>query len=350
MTRKSLKDISWNVTEEEYRADSALSYSTIARYEREGFNNLDKLFDRIETPSLTFGSAVDSIITGGPQEFEERFVVAEIPSLSDNLTQIAKVLFSRYRDTYRTIAEMPDNILAEVGRECNFYAGDKYANYRVKLIREGCEEYYGLMYIADNKTVIDTKTYNEVMLAVNALRNSEATRIYFLKDSPFEPIERCYQLKFKGTFGGVPYRNMADLIVVNHEEKWVLPIDLKTSSKPEWDFYKSFIDWRYDIQARLYWAIIRQNMDKDDYFKDFTLKDYRFIVVNRRTLTPLVWEFKRTTQSQGDITLGSNSQIKLRSPFEIGSELYRYLSSRPTVPMGISTVKSNDIETWLNKL
>jgi hypothetical protein len=38
---------------------------------------------------------------------------------------------------------------------------------------------------------------------------------------------------------------MADLIVVNHSEKWVLPIDLKTSGKPEWDFHKSFNEWRY---------------------------------------------------------------------------------------------------------
>ena len=40
---KSLYDISWKVSEEEYREDSALSYSTLARFEREGFNNLDKL-------------------------------------------------------------------------------------------------------------------------------------------------------------------------------------------------------------------------------------------------------------------------------------------------------------------
>ena len=38
--KKKLSDISLNITEEEYRRDSALSYSTLARYEREGFNNL----------------------------------------------------------------------------------------------------------------------------------------------------------------------------------------------------------------------------------------------------------------------------------------------------------------------
>ena len=36
------------------------------------------------------------------------------------------------------------------------------------------------------------------------------------------------------------------LIIANHKEKVVYPIDLKTSSKPEWDFYKSFIEWGYE--------------------------------------------------------------------------------------------------------
>ena len=47
-TRKNLKDISWNVDEPTYRADSALSYSTLARFAREGFNKLDSLFTPIE--------------------------------------------------------------------------------------------------------------------------------------------------------------------------------------------------------------------------------------------------------------------------------------------------------------
>ena len=100
---KSLYDISWQVSEKEYRADPALSYSTLARYEREGFNNLDKLFDRLETPSLTFGSAVDSIITGGQEEFDERFMVAEFPPTPDSITKMVKSLFSQYGDSYRSL-------------------------------------------------------------------------------------------------------------------------------------------------------------------------------------------------------------------------------------------------------
>lgn len=36
------------------------------------------------------------------------------------------------------------------------------------------------------------------------------------------------------------------LIIVDHDNKVIIPIDLKTSGKPEWDFYKSFVDWRYE--------------------------------------------------------------------------------------------------------
>ena len=142
---------------------------------------------------------------------------------------------------------------------------------------------------------------------------------------------------------------MSDLLIVNHENKTIQPIDLKTSSHAEWDFYKSFVEWNYQIQARLYWSIIRQSMDEDEYFKDFELLDYMFIVVNRRTLTPLVWNCP-LTRFVGTLYFGKNKQIEMRDPEDIGKELSFYLSSRPKVPMGINETSSNDLEDWLNKI
>lgn len=346
---KSLRDISWQVSEEEYRADPALSYSTLARYEREGFNNLDKLFDRIETPSLTFGSAVDSIITGGQEEFDERFMVAEFPSMPDSIVKIIKSLYKQYAGTYRSLLNIPDNSIIRETEDQNYQMNWKPET-RAKVIREKGTDYYNLLFVAGDRCIIDTQTYQDVCNAVKALKEGNSTKLYFADDNPFEPdIERLYQLKFKGEFDGITYRNMADLIIVNHKEKWVKPVDLKTSSHTEWDFYKSFVDWRYDIQARLYWSIIRQNMDKDEYFKDFKLLDYDFIVVNKRTLTPLVWNCP-FTQAQGTLRFGNNSQIEMRSPFEIGKELNSYLTSRPKVPMGINETGTNNLRDWLNKL
>lgn len=246
MERKSLYDISWQVTEEQYREDSALSYSTLARYEKGGFNNLDSLFEKVESPSLRFGSAVDSIITGGQEEFDERFMVAEFPNIPDSIIKIVKSLFVQHGDTYRSLATIPDDVIIRESEYQNYQMNWKPET-RAKVIREKGEEYYNILFIAGDKTILDTQTYQDVCNTVNALKESISTKFYFAENNPFEPdIERLYQLKFKGEFDNVKYRNMADLIIVNHKEKWVLPIDLKTSSKPEWDFYKSFVDWRYE--------------------------------------------------------------------------------------------------------
>ena len=56
---KELKSISWNISESEYRQDKALSYSILAKYVKEGFKALRDT-TQIDTPSLRFGSLIDS--------------------------------------------------------------------------------------------------------------------------------------------------------------------------------------------------------------------------------------------------------------------------------------------------
>ena len=105
-----------------------------------------------------------------------------------------------------------------------------------------------------------------------------------------------------------------------------------------------------DIQARLYWRIIRKVMDADEEFKDYRLADYKFIVVNKETLVPLVWEFEATT-AVGDIYFGKNKQIEMRDPETIGKELFGYLSQQNVVvPNGIEINNSNSLIKWMNNM
>lgn len=350
MNNKSLKDISWQVTEEVYRADSALSYSTLATYERGGFNELEHLFDKKETPSLTFGSAVDSIITGGKEEFDAKFMVAEFPSISDAYIVIAKELFNKYGGLHHFINEIEDNLILELALSYNFQSNWKDTT-KVKVIKEKCEEYYNLLYLSGVKTILNTQTYNDINNSVRALKNSSSTKFFFADNSPFIPeIDRQYQLKFKARLDGIMYRCMVDLLVIDYNNKTIQPIDLKTSSHTEWDFYKSFIQWNYQIQARLYYRIISEVVKNDVFFKDFTVLPYKFIIVNKKTLTPLVWDCDFTVAT-GDLVFGKDSQIIMRDPCTIGEELCYYLSNPSRqVPIGIDKDGNNDLRTWLNKL
>lgn len=337
---KELSDISWKVDEPTYRADPALSYSTLAKYEREGFDKLDHLFDHISTPSLTEGSAVDAIITGGADEFNANFIVLDI-----NVTDGGKDTCSQLLSMdvpFDTFEEIPEDIVSQAAKAAGFWQADKWDKVRYKKVLEtgNVAEYYNALKHND-KTILDTKTFESVQAMVRALRESPATSGYFADNDELSPVRRYYQLKFKAIFNNVPYRCMMDLAIVDYEKKEIIPCDLKTSGHSEWQFEGSFMQWMYMIQSRLYAAILKKNLEKDPYFKDFKMLNYRFIVVNKKTLTPLVWEFP-LTYSEGDL-INEDGTI-FRHPFTIGTELQGYLNLRPQVPNGISIDGVNTIK------
>lgn len=208
--KPDLKKISWDVDEATYREDPALSYSTLARFEREGFSHLDTLFDKIDTPSLTFGSAVDALITGGKEEFDSLFMVADFPKMSDKMILITRELFNRFKDNFRTLNDIPTESIITVTEELSYQLNWKPET-RAKVIREQGSEYYTIMYAATNKKILDTETFNQIDATVRALKESDTTKFFFEKDNPFDDsIQRYYQLKFKSTLNGVNYRCMAD--------------------------------------------------------------------------------------------------------------------------------------------
>lgn len=344
---KELKDISWQVPENVYRSDPALSYSTLARYEREGFNNLSHLFDHISTPSLLFGSLVDCLLTDPSSEFDRRFLVGDFPPIQKNMVQMLDQLHLLYGDTYPSLSSIPNPLIIQLSEQLSYQLNWKPET-RPRVLKENGQEYYHLLTLAHGRQVVSSELKSQADAAVRALRESDATRWYFASDNPFDPsIRRYYQLKFRATFDDIDYRCMADLIIVDYKNKIIYPCDLKTSSHTEWDFYQSFIQWHYDIQARLYAAIIQNNIIQDDFFRDFTIQPYTFIVVNKETLTPLTWTFSDTF-TPGTLIYGDKCQFVLRDPFTIGRQLNHYLIDKPSVPDRISRSQSNDIISWLN--
>ena len=242
--QKELKDIALNITEKEYRADPALSYSTLAKYEREGFNNLDKLFEHITTPSLIQGSMVDVLITGSSEEFDKEFYVADVPSIGDKELQIVDDLFTKYSKDYIPFPEIPYNAVLNTANEYAFQKNWR-DDTRVKVLKERCTAYYALKYNADGRTIVDLDTYYKVRAMVKALKESPTTHGYFADNDVISPVRRYYQLKFKARLDGVDYRCMADELIVDYEDKTIIPVDLKTSSSKEWDFQHSFEKWSY---------------------------------------------------------------------------------------------------------
>ena len=102
------------------------------------------------------------------------------------------------------------------------------------------------------------------------------------------------------------------------------------------------------LQARLYSRILRANLDKDEYFKDFKILNYRFIFCHKDSCSPLVWEFGET-HSKGTLYLGRHKQIGLPDPEDLGKELFLFFSSGQKIEEPL-IANRNSLDSWINTL
>ena len=123
------------------------------------------------------------------------------------------------------------------------------------------------------------------------------------------------------------------LIIVNHAQKVIIPVDLKTTSMPEYDFHRKFVENRYDIQSRLYYRILTDLISKDDYFKDFKVLDFRFLVVNKESLMPMLFTDEECSHvGDYEFKFPSGYVKNFRDPINIGLELKHYLDVNAQYP------------------
>lgn len=284
MIRKSLKDLALNITEEEYRSDPALSYSKLSSFFRQGPRALISN-EKIDTPALRSGSLVDCLLTC-PEEFDDRFYVADIDRFSDT---IRKVVESLDYNEEEFLGEISDEVLLLALDEESYQTNWK-PEARIKKLIELGSDYYTVLKYSTGKIVISLQEFQEAQQCVQTLRTHPWTYQIFECN---EDEEMFYQLKFKTIIedcDNSEVRIMTDCIKINHKEKWIQVYDLKTTGKDEEKFEESFDSWNYWIQAGLYQDVIDLITIADDYFSKFDLLPFKFIVINKMNLKPIVWD------------------------------------------------------------
>lgn len=285
---KSIKSLTWNVSEEEYRNDDAISYSMLASFEREGFKIIPHLKDKKSSPALRFGSLVDTILTE-PEELDNKFLVSDFSKVTEVVLNIVKNIYDTCDKTTNNLTEVNRDLILNSIKEFNYQSNWKDDTRINKIIDEG-SSYFSLLGLAGNKTLISQYEYDLAINCVESIKNSEFTNKYFDDTVDyFGEIEAFYQLKLKYNKNGLNVRCMFDRVIVNHITKAIQPIDLKTTGKDEEEFENSFLAWSYWIQSNMYSEILKLIIEEDDYFKDFTILPFLFVVVNKNNKTPLVW-------------------------------------------------------------
>ena len=199
---KTLKEVSWNVTEEEYRKSSALSYSTLARFNREGFSKINELFEKISSSSLSFGSMVDTLLTDGIDAYNELYAVADFTGVGSKIATIIDSLVEEFSSEYDSLNKIPYQTLVE-RLDAAMYQTNWAEETRISKFISLGEDYYKAKILAKTKTIVSKYDHYDAIECYNAVINNDFTGNFF-RGSPMEKkgIDREFQLKFIDKYEG----------------------------------------------------------------------------------------------------------------------------------------------------
>lgn len=340
---KSLRDYSLNLPEQEYHDLPVWSHSLIADYARNGFGALAKLHEKkAPTPAMEFGTLFDSFITRG-KETLKYYTVSNV-----SVTPAEKVVLDTLAvtSTANRFDAIPTSDVLDVAASVNYRPDYKKPETRYNHIAE-----FGAYYdaIKSGKKLVSEEDWNDAIEMYNAFRsNPYLKRLFGTKDT--KDIEYIYQSQFKVPWviegQEIEVKIMPDLLVVDHRNQTIQPVDLKTSAMPAYDFAENFVKFRYDLQAEMYTDVIASVCAGDDDYFDYIVLPYIFADISRVDKVPVCYTYDPSngfSYTRGDRTYSYKGWQKLLG------EILVYEANESKVPNWISTEEPNDMVSILSR-
>lgn len=264
----------------EYQQLPLYSYSLLASFERLGPKVLVKKEEITITDTVLMGILVDCLLTC-PKDLQNLFYIGTIRKPSEAMEKILDELYATTKK--ELFSEIPEQTILDICEVNNYYSHYKPDNRLKKIIADG-EEYYNLLRQINGRYVITQEQKDTGDLIVNTLLTNPFTSYIFKTEEDEELFyQPCFKLK--------NIKCKPDILKINHTLKTIHIYDLKLTSFNEIDFDKAVLNFNYYLQATLYSQLIDQLIKQDNYFKEFSVESFEFLVINEKNLTPILWKF-----------------------------------------------------------
>jgi len=271
---------------ESYFATSALSNSLLGairnpKYFREKslypekFKDEDKIYFRV-------GSAVDCILTDFGR-WDDEFTVVDIRRPADQM--------------YKFIHHLPPNltVMSDSSEYETAYAKSGYKIGLNKIIDKLWQNYENRMYYlytkeeAENgKKVISSDEILQIQTIRDRVKENKFTYSYFFPTHIHIQLSHQVPIYFDYVREGGQKKHrckaLLDCIKIDHFERTIEPVDLKTTAKSVYDFSSAFTAYGYYRQAAFYDLAIRseQSPVRSLIEDGYTVKNFCFIVVESK--------------------------------------------------------------------
>lgn len=145
----------------------------------------------------------------------------------------------------------------------------------------------------EKKPIVTTDMYIEAEDMALLIKTHKHTSYLF--DNNYK---RVYQYFFKIKINSVIFRGAIDYIAIDDDAKTVQIIDFKTGKDPAIDFPKTFIKYRYYLQAAIYLKAFRSICAKFK-LKGYKLLPFKFIYFSKGENVPIVYTVTKKWHKAG---------------------------------------------------
>jgi len=245
---------------EEYRQSDALGQSQLKKLLVSMDEFLKEDVDK-QSPAMIIGSAVDTILTGNEEDFDNLFHVTSFSKPSDVVSSILELVYERTQDK-RSDLESNRSLLEEAIIDFEYQKNWKMETKVNKLLE--FSGYYEELQLSEGKTVLSEEQDLIVENVVDSLRTNPATSKYFNRVTP-KNMDMYLQLPIYWTYKGVNCKSLLDIVLVFKNEQGdivkIVPIDLKTYFGRTTEFLNAVRTRRYDIQAASYTLAVAKHFN-----------------------------------------------------------------------------------------
>lgn len=283
------------------------------------------------TPShFSFGSVVDILALEGEDMYDTYFYTTK-EKLSDKERYVVESVFNE--------SDLPtlddDRLILKYAKEISYqnnWKDDTILNHFKKV----GSKYYDDLIAAKDRTMILEDDLKRAKYCVKLLKNDEfVKKTLYPKQSKTLEIFNKVVLKFE--INGEECKGEMDRIIVDHKNKKIIPIDLKTTGDSVYAFArKSFWKYRYDIQAAFYSFGLKASIENGTLpkkWENYSIENYIFVVVESfPSNPPIVFKTSDEVEAIGAFggtlkdgrTLEGYTQLIEKYKFHTGNNLWLY--------------------------
>lgn len=286
-----------------YETTNAISYSYLSKLSIHPASlDADNIYKDEDKSHFNLGGCVDDLLTSN--NFEEKYIIKDFEPLTGLMLEL-------YNNIKKEIAEKQlkneivisnDYLLSKV-KELGLYSNIKNEELIIKKFDDNFKGILDSLFLNDNKKIISMEEYILSKRIAESLANNYFTCQYFSKIKNVETFSQ-YEIYWKYLDQNIKCK--LDKLIIDHNNKTITPIDIKTMGEYTSLFSKSFIKWKYYYQASLYSAAVYYNITKG-LLPDYKVLPFTFIV--ETTMSDYIGEPKIFEVSENTLKIANSGGI-----------------------------------------